>query len=162
MSDVDTTTPATKPFDPGPEHHRLLAMVGAWQGPTETWFDADAEAELSTTRAHAVALLGGRFVRISYESTAMGSPHAGEMTLGFSRDEKLWTMAWIDSFHTGTATMFFTGSEAISVLGSYAAGAERWGWRTTFELANDTLTIAAFNIPPGRKEERALRTVLRR
>jgi hypothetical protein len=162
MSNVDTTTAATKPFEPGPEHQRLLAMVGGWQGQIETWFDADAEPEVSATRAHVVALLGGRFVRISYTSTAMGSPHAGEMIVGFSRDEGLWTMAWIDSFHTGTATMFFTGKDAINVLGSYAAGNERWGWRTTFDLAGDTLTIASFNIPPGRNEERAIRTVLRR
>lgn len=164
MDHVDATNAPTKSFDPTAEHRVLLAMAGTYEGPTETWFDPDKDPERSTTHATVEVLLGGRFIRIDYRGTAMGAPHAGQMILGFHRDAALYELAWIDSFHTGTATMLSTGApsgEVVSVLGGYTAGSERWGWRTTLRRDGTALVIEAFNITPAGDESRAVRSVLR-
>lgn len=163
MVHVDATNAPTKPFDPTAEHRVLLGMVGTYEGQTETWFDPEKEPERTTSRARVESLLGGRFVRMDYQGTAMGAAHAGQMIIGFHRDAAVYELTWIDSFHTGTATMVSTGAangEVINVLGSYVAGGERWGWRTTLRSHEGALVIEAFNITPAGDESRAIRSVL--
>jgi len=165
--EIDARTAPTTPFEPGPQHELLAAMAGDWSGPTQTWFDPDGLPEECTTEASARLLLGGRWLRIDYRGEAMGKLHAGEMTLGFHRDAKQFEMAWIDSFHTGSQIMSFAGplrdDGEISVLGSYQAGAERWGWRTAYRLeAPGTLVVRAWNITPDGQEQRAIETRLTR
>lgn len=56
-----------------------------------------------------------------------------------------------------------SGDGLVSVLGSYAAGEERWGWRTVLRLVDaDHLVIQAFNISPQGREDRAVETELTR
>ena len=96
----------------------------------------------------------------------MGKPHAGEMLLAFEKDTQRYSLAWIDSFHTGTALMLSTGGPVsggiISVLGSYAAGEARWGWRTVLRADANAFVIEAFNIAPDGKEDPATKTSLER
>jgi len=165
--EIDVRTEPTAPFQAGPQHELLAAMVGDWSGPTQTWFDPDGAPEECETEASARLLLGGRWLRFDYSGEAMGKRHAGEMTLGFHRDPQRFEMAWIDSSHTGTEIIYSTGPLAegggISVLGSYHAGAERWGWRTAFLLEGaDTLIVRAWNVTPDGQEQRAIETRLRR
>lgn len=158
---------AAAPFQGGPYHELLLGLTGRWSGPTRTWFDPAAPAFESTTAATIEALLGGRWVRIGYEGAVPGKPHAGQMILGFHNDAGEFEMAWLDSFHTGTSMMLCTGKPGtdgtLSVLGSYAAGPERWGWRTVIRKTGpDQIVIEAFNISPAGEEDRAIETVLNR
>ncbi|MES2641299.1 MAG: DUF1579 domain-containing protein [Myxococcota bacterium] len=153
------------PMNPGPEHDRLATFVGDWSGPVSTWFDPDGAPEESAWRLSGALVLGGRFVRLTYSGTAMGKPHAGEILLGYERDEKRYTAAWIDSFHSGTQIMVSHGQaegDGISVLGSYPAGDERWGWRTRFRRDGDSLVIAMTNLGPSGPEDRAVEAVLTR
>jgi hypothetical protein len=127
--------------------------------------DPNEPPERTTTHARVEALLGGRFVRVDYQGTIMGAPHAGQMLFGFHREEGLHTLAWIDSFHTGTTIMMSTGAPVgvgVDVLGSYAAGPDRWGWRTWARREGDTLVLEAFNIAPSGESFPAVRSVLRR
>jgi hypothetical protein len=165
MTRTDATEAPTAPFTDGPEHQRLRSLVGTWDGLVRTWFEPDKPPDETRLAARIDALLGGRFVRIDYQGTAMGKPHAGQMLLAYERDERRYAMAWLDSFHTGTALMLSTGQAdadgAVSVLGSYAAGDERWGWRTVFRFG-DRPVIQAFNIPPGMDEVPAIEIRLTR
>lgn len=164
---LDASTAPTAPFTPTPQHEALAGLAGRWTGETSTYFDPDAAPEASRTEATIEPILGGRWLRIDYQGTAMGKPHAGVMWLGFHGDPQVFEAAWIDSFHTGTAMMMSVGAPRadglISVLGSYAAGPERWGWRTTLRRdAADQLVLESFNISPAGQEDRAVLTRLRR
>ena len=156
----------TAPFDPRPEHVALTSLIGSWSGSTKTWFDPTTAPEESPTQATIESLLGGRSIRIDYQGTAMGKPHAGQMIVGYHKDAREHEVSSIDSFHTGSAMMMSVGTPRadgeIRVLGSYAAGPERWGWRTVIHLQGDELVIEATNISPTGQEDDALETRLRR
>ncbi|MBX3185861.1 MAG: DUF1579 domain-containing protein [Labilithrix sp.] len=157
----------TTPFEPKPPHQKLTALAGTWAGTTLTWLDPSAPPSESRVDASVETLLGGRWIRIAYASTVMEKPHAGEMTVGFHNDAKAHEMTWIDSFHTGTSIMLSTGAPrddgAVSVLGSYAAGPQRWGWRTVIhQPSSGELVIEAFNIAPSGEEFPAVTTKLTR
>jgi hypothetical protein len=163
---LDATSAPTTPFNPTAHHTALHELVGRWAGETQLYLDPSAPPETSRTEATVESLLGGRWVRIDYQGTAMGKPHAGVLMLGYHRDAHSFEAAWIDSFHTGTAIMLSVGEPgdgSISVLGSYAAGAERWGWRTTLRRDGaDGLVIEALNITPAGEAHPAVTTRLRR
>jgi hypothetical protein len=155
-------------FDKGPEHERLGRLVGAWTGSAKTWFGPGAEAVEADWDGRIEKLLGGRFVRFQYRSSVQGKPLAGELILGWHRDERQWTATWIDSFHTGTDMMRSHGDAAegpIAVRGSYFVGAEhpRWGWRTEIDDgAADRLAIRMYNITPEGQEALGVDVALRR
>jgi hypothetical protein len=73
-------------------------------------------------------------------------------------------MYWIDSFHTGASALWSTGpaGAAIEVLGSYRAGDQTWGWRTTYREIDGQLVIAATNISPEGKDYPAIEVRLSR
>lgn len=161
MEQLDSRTAATTPFAAGPEHERLKRLVGSWKGPITTWFDPATPAHEAMMRARVDTLLGGRFVRIEYQSTMKGDPLAGEMILAFDPAKKLYTAFWMDSFHTGTAPMLSTGAPrpdgAISVLGGYDFGDQHWGWRTVIKQDDDArILLEAVNIAPDGQEYPAL------
>lgn len=164
---IDLATAPTTSFEPGAAHAPLLALVGEWAGPTQTWLDPSAPPDVTHTSAHIEALLGGRVVRASYTGIAAGKPHTGMFLLTFDEAEACFAMAWIDSFHMGTGLMYARGAPTadggISFLGSYAAGSERWGWRTVIRPVDaSTLSVEATNISPEGQEFRAVETRLSR
>lgn len=160
----------TTPFRATPQHEAFGGILGRWSGPTKTWLDPSADPEVTTTELTAEAMLGGRWLRLAYRGRCTGKPHAGEMIVGYHVDAKAHEIAWVDSFHTGSAIMLSTGalredvapSSTIDVLGSYAAGEQRWGWRTVIRLIDDALVIEAFNISPDGQESPAVETRLAR
>lgn len=141
---------------PAAEHHaRLMALVGSYRGQISTFLDPEAPPERSVGELHVTPLYGGRWLRLEQSGTVMGKPHAGEMLLGFHRDAAQFESTWVDSVHTGSAMMFSTGAAradgVIAVTGSYAAGPERWGWRTELHLGEELL-VRAVNISPAGEE----------
>jgi len=157
----------TAPFEPTPQHRALAELVGRWTGDTDLHLDPAAPPETTPVELTIEPLLAGRWIRLEYRGTAMGAPHAGALLLGYHRDAGAFEAAWVDSFHTGTAIMMSVGEAradgAISVLGSYTAGDERWGWRTTLRREGaDALVIEALNITPDGQAAPAVVTRLRR
>ncbi|MBS2014319.1 MAG: DUF1579 family protein [Deltaproteobacteria bacterium] len=143
----------------------LEGLDGTWTGTTKTWLDPTAppsEASITATVTTAVE----RWMRIAYTSAVAGKAHTGEMTFGYHADAKQYEMVWLDTFHTGTAMMFCSGTpgaERVEVLGSYAAGPERWGWRTLLERpSTGELVVSAVNIDPAGTEYPAIELRLRR
>ncbi len=166
MLHIDAATAPTAPFSAAAEHEALTALVGRWSGVTRSWIEPSGAPDEAATEASVEALLGGRWIRIAYQGRAMGQPHGGELIVGFHKDAGEHEAAWLDSFHTGSAMMMSVGKPGVEgeirVLGSYAAGAERWGWRTILRHHGDELVIESFNISPAGQEDHAVETRLRR
>ena len=152
---------------PSPEHERLSSLVGRWGGRTRLWLDPAKPPQEGDGELRIEAVLGGRWLRFEEHGFAAGQSHAGEMLLGFQREPAEYQASWIDTFHTAGAILFSTGAPRadgiIAVTGSYAAGPERWGWRTEIEpLPEGTLILRAVNIAPNGAEYPALETRWRR
>lgn len=141
------------------QHARLMTLVGHYTGQTRTWLDPQAPPEETAGELHVEALGGGRWLRLQEQGRVADRPHTGEALLGFHRDAQQFELCWVDSFHTGSAMMLSVGAVradgVISVTGSYAAGGERWGWRTELHL-EPTLTVRAVNISPAGEEHPAI------
>ncbi len=149
-------------FEAGPEHAAFQKLVGRYLGHTKLWLDPSAPPEASVSELRVEALLGGRFLRFEEQGSATGKPRAGERTLGYHRDAGRYELSWIDSFHTGSALMRFTGAPredgVIAVTGSYAAGPETWGWRIEIHAGKE-LMVREINISPAGEETPAVETV---
>jgi hypothetical protein len=155
----------TGSFVPTELHQRLARLAGRWKGTAKTYADPsnpDA-AESASWESVIEMLLGGRFMRFTYASEAMGQPIAGEFTLAYEQGDGVFRMSWIDSLHTSPAIMVQESKAVgagdaqvpISVVGSYFAGAgqPRWGWRTELhDQTEGTLAIRMFNIMPDGAE----------
>jgi hypothetical protein len=147
-------------FEPTPEHTGLARVSGHYRGTTRTYFEPGSTPDESTDTLYAQPLLGGRFLRITWFGSVMGKPRQGELTLGYHRDGGEYELCWVDTFHTGTALLVSRGKArddgVISVLGDYAAGSERWGWRTELVHAGRSFALRAFNISPAGQEDLAI------
>jgi hypothetical protein len=144
----------------GGVHNLLRQMEGEWEGPVSTWFQPGPPSDESIWRGSIQRVLGDRFLLHTYEGSMQGKALEGSMLIGVHLKTRKAQMAWIDSFHNGTAMMLCEGEpieNGISVLGSYGEETgQRWGWRTTIVLESDlSLRITMTNIPPEGQGEPA-------
>jgi hypothetical protein len=143
--------------------HALLArLAGEWIGGARLWLEPDVVYAEGPVTGRVELLHDGRFAEHRYATPIGEAQTTGRALIGCELDRAVWQVAWIDSFHTGTAIMVSEGphapgADAISVLGRYhVPDAEPWGWRTTFEPGDGTLVVRHFNITPDGQEALAV------
>jgi hypothetical protein len=148
------------------EHNLLSQMVGKWEGTTRTWFEPDKLAGEAPNQATMHLILDDRFLVQDYQSSIDGNALEGKATYGYDIGLGKFQCAWMDTFHTGTNLMFSEGSrteKGFSVLGSWHAGDQIWGWRTEVEITDkDNLTITAYNISPEGEAYKGVETIYKR
>lgn len=154
----------TGPFVQTGQHLRLARLAGRWRGVARTYADPSNPnaAEAAHLEGQIEMLLGGRFLRFTYVSQALGEPIAGELTVAYEKGDRVFRMSWIDSLHTSPGILVSEGKPVpegtdaplISAVGTYFAGeGPRWGWRTEVHDGSDeALLVRMFNIMPSGKE----------
>jgi len=149
-----------KPLPESPTHTRLSRWIGRYEGTAKTYLEPGKPPLEAPWQGEIHPWLGGRFIAFDYRSELFGDPFAGVLIVGFERDKSEFQVTWLDSFHTGTATLLSRGPEGqggpIDVRGSYYVKQtdEHWGWRTEFHDDRDgSLTIRMFNATPAGEED---------
>lgn len=135
-------------------HFKLSQIAGDWKGTTAVYFDeSGTPADESPVEGTIKSVLGGRFMLHEYTGSMQGKPLEGIAIYGVHLDSEKFQCAWVDSFHMGTGILFSQDEQAdkiFSVLGSWSAGEEVWGWRTEIDMPdNDTLIIKMTNYTPA-------------
>lgn len=97
----------TKYATPGEHHKHLEQLVGAWDTTSRFWMAPGAPPMESVGKARHKPILGGRFVRLTYEGDFAGLAFTGEGTVGYDKFKNKYVETWIDSF--GTMTLVATG-----------------------------------------------------
>jgi hypothetical protein len=148
----------------------LNELVGRWSGTAQTWFEPGAPEVKAPISGTFRAALGRKSVIHEYRTRVDGKPASGIALIGRDLATQRFSIAWVDTFHTGTEIMVFHADDrdterGFSVLGRYAfpQANQVWGWRTAHRLRGaNALEIEHHNITPDGDESLAIRIVYER
>ena len=143
-------------------HHFLQLLGGNYKGHTSVWFEPGVIGDETLCEETLRSVLGGRFLLHEYVGSLKEKLVEGISIFECSLPDGKLQTAWIDSFHSGSTTMFSENPDinhTYSVLGHY--GLEpRCGWKTQIKMdQSKRIIITMFNIAPGGVEEKAVETV---
>lgn len=107
---------------PGEHHKHLETLVGTWDAKTKFWLAPGAPVQESTGKAKHSAVLGGRFVQVTYESEFMAQPFSGIGYIGYDNYKQKYVDVWMDTM--GTLMMTSQGAcdgtgKVITMRGEY-------------------------------------------
>jgi hypothetical protein len=84
------------------EHHEMLAEVAGTYGVAcKMFMGPDAPPMSMQATAESQAILGGRFLRESFEGDMMGQPFEGQLMLGYNNLDQQYFAIWMDTWGTG-------------------------------------------------------------
>jgi hypothetical protein len=106
----------------------LQSLIGSWEGTCRTWFRPGKLADESQVKSEFNLILGGCFLRHTYEGTIQGKPRTGEETIAFNSVTQKYQISWVDDFHMNYGIMFSEGEPTETgfvVVGNYAVGPDQ-------------------------------------
>jgi len=99
---------------PNQNHKALDPFVGYWNTESSFWMDGpDKPPMVSRGSASFAWILGGRFLKLEYKGTFMGTEMVGIGYYGYDNMRKRYTQIWMDN----TSTAFFTAEGALDEKG---------------------------------------------
>ena len=113
------------------EQELLKSFVGTWEGTVRTWFRPGELADESTIKGEFKQILGGRFLRHTYEGSMKGQTRTGEETIAYNPMKRKFQVSWFDDFHMNSGILFSEGDpidKGFAVKGEYAAGPGQPPW----------------------------------
>lgn len=93
-----------KAVTPGGQHAWLMESEGAWNVKMTAWLQPGAEPEVTDGTARREAILGGRVLRETFESTLMGRPYQGVAHSGYDNVAGKFWVTWMDNMSTAVFT----------------------------------------------------------
>ncbi|MGQ0627340.1 MAG: DUF1579 domain-containing protein [Phycisphaerales bacterium] len=84
---------------PGKYHAWLKGMEGTWTSSMKNMMDPTSKASAGVQKNEMA--LGGRFLRMSMDSTFMDKPFMGTGMIGYNNVEKQFEAVWVDTMGTG-------------------------------------------------------------
>jgi len=88
---------------PGEMHKKLEPFVGKWKTVVKT-FMGPGEPEVSEGTSTSEWILGGRYVRETFNGTFAGMPFEGRGLTGYDNIGKEFVGVWVDTMGTGVLT----------------------------------------------------------
>ncbi|CAA9546822.1 MAG: hypothetical protein AVDCRST_MAG79-2372 [uncultured Thermoleophilia bacterium] len=135
-------------------HAVLARLAGSWAGRATLLFEPGIVHAEGPVTGRIELLHDGRFAEHRYTTPIGEAESTGRALIGCELDRRLWQVAWVDSFHTGTSIMlsegpYDEGREVVDVLGRYhVPDGPPWGWRTTYEPGDGRLVVRHYNVTP--------------
>jgi hypothetical protein len=86
---------------PGQYHKQLAYYVGNWTYTGKSWMAPGAPATPTSGKASGKMILGGRYLKQTYQGSAMGMTFDGVGITAFDNHLKMFHSTWIDSLGTG-------------------------------------------------------------
>lgn len=127
--------------EPGPEHDRLLRMVGKWKTVMRDFMSKPGEVVETTGEATIKPILGGRFIRQQVTGMmADNQKYVGTGISGYNNATQKYTGVWLDNMGTGIMTMEGTydpETEQMVETGHYDGPMGKMTFRMTSKQVSD-------------------------
>lgn len=149
---------------PGEHHKHLEQFIGAWSTTSKFWPAPGAPPVESTGEAEHTAVLGGRFLHLTYKGVMMDTPFEGMGFIGYDNYQQKHVDFWIDNFGTlmltgegscdqggKTITMFTTFEDPVSQT--------RKTMKTIYTFGGDQYALEMYDTAPDGTEFKALEIV---
>lgn len=120
-SEAEYTAAMMKAGTPGPEHARIMALAGTWNGKVSFQMAPDAPPQTSTGTMVNTPVLGGRQLRQEWKGDMMGMPFEGLGYWGYDNIKKQYTSFWSDTMSTSvmaSAGTYDEKSQAYTLTGT--------------------------------------------
>ena len=89
---------------PGSMHDMMTKNIGEWDIVSKFWMDPNSsEPTVSNAVGSGQMILGGRYLKMTYEGNVMGMPMEGFSLEGFDNGKQEFQNIWIDNMGTGMA-----------------------------------------------------------
>lgn len=112
----------TKYGTPGKNHELLKNYAGNWDVEMKMWQSPGAEPMVSKGTQKGELILGGRYVKCTYEATMMGMTYHGLEIIGYDLFENKYITLWIDNMGTGfvkTAGVLDASGKILTEMGEW-------------------------------------------
>ena len=101
---------------PGEGHQFLHKMAGEWDIVSKMWEKPGQEPTITKGPGKGIMIMGGRYLKISYQGTMMDMPFEGMGIHAYDNHSKKYISTWIDNMGTGILVSKGTVDKTGNVL----------------------------------------------